>query len=378
MSHQQQVVLEVHRIELGVASARAQCVQGLHRDAVLQISFATARNPSGGEERAAENQACTQLLEGVAVPASVVVCQSVEVEVGDEVIQARCHPAGPIHLLARWLLRKRVARILVADVEHLQGLLPHTVNAGLRDLIHPGLKIVHFQDFDVGAQQATVLGEVAVHIEHPGVGMPEKPDPASAEGALHAQGVQPARDLAPRGLSGRMIGRDLVRQGVLCLGREAEQACDDVEADARPLKGVRDLGNAAGLAVREPLSGARVRVVETGRRLQVQHEHRTADLLNGRQHLAARGVRGHIADDQVHAFAHESVSSRKGLWLVVHHTHIHNLDPHSGHLLADELTVSGQPISQAFELRPVRGQADAEQADFAGGLSHRIPDVYAE
>ena len=293
-------------------------------------------------------------------------------------IQARCHPAGPIHLLARWLLRKRVARILVADVEHLQGLFPHTVHAGLCDLIHPGLQIVHLQDLDVGAQQATVLGEIAVHIEHPGVGMPQEADPASAERPLHTQGVQPVCDLAPRGLSGWMIGRDLVRQGVLRLGREAQQTCDDVEADARPLKGVRDFGDAAGLTVCEPLSGARIRVVQARGRLKVQHQHRASHLLNGRQHLAARGVRGHIADDQVHAFAHESVSSRKGLWLVVHHTHIHNLDPHSGHLLADELTVSGQPISQAFELRPVRGQADAEQADFAGGLSHRIPDVYAE
>src|SRR5215217_7920495 len=88
-----------------------------------------------------------------------------------------------------------------------------------------------------------------------------------------------------------------LRPGVLVV---VESTGDDVEGDGGTLEGVGDLGHAAGRAVREPLSGVRMRVVEGGTWLEVQDDHRDPGLTDRGQDLRARRVGGGVAEDEIH------------------------------------------------------------------------------
>ena len=51
------LLVEVERVELGVRAARAEAVEQEHRDVRLQVALARGRDPAGGEQRVADDQA---------------------------------------------------------------------------------------------------------------------------------------------------------------------------------------------------------------------------------------------------------------------------------------------------------------------------------
>ena len=63
-----------------------------------------------------------------------------------------------------------------------QGLL--TLNQTPTAGIDAGLEVIHFQHLDVDSELAGVLGVVAVHVEHAGIGLAEETDAAARKGAL--------------------------------------------------------------------------------------------------------------------------------------------------------------------------------------------------
>jgi hypothetical protein len=84
--------------------------------------------------------------------------------------------------------------------------------------------------------------------------------------------------------------------------------------------------------------------------------------LDRRQNLAARRIGGNVADDQLHSFADKEVAGCSGAGRGVHQTCV-NYIAKLIEVTIDDALVALQPALQAFELRPVCGQANAEQPD---------------
>src|SRR5262249_50588662 len=55
MAHEQEVLLEIHRVKLSIASPATEQVHDLHCLAILQIPFAAARNPPRSQQRTTQN-----------------------------------------------------------------------------------------------------------------------------------------------------------------------------------------------------------------------------------------------------------------------------------------------------------------------------------
>jgi hypothetical protein len=72
-----------------------------------------------------------------------------------------------------------------------------------------------------------------------------------------------------------------------------------------------------------------------------------------------------MTDNEIHTLPHESIMRGPRLGLIVDHAYIDDVDAHAGHLLADKCAVGHQAILETFELRPVGGEADAEESKLA-------------
>ena len=124
----------------------------------------------------------------------------------------------------------------------------------------------------MGAELTVVLGEVAVHVEHAGVGVAEETHTAAAQGTQGAGGLGPVLDFGP-GAAGRLFAAFFLIQ----------HAGDDVEIDITAVENRTELGNAAGAAVCQPLLGVGVGVVERGRGLEIENENGDLGDLHGGQ-----------------------------------------------------------------------------------------------
>ena len=144
----------------------------------------------------------------------------------------------------------------------------------------------------------------------------------------------------------------------------SERSGDRAVRDARARERARELGHAAGRAVREPLARRHRLVVERARRLQVEdHDRRLRGLHDG-QHLGRRGVgrrvdasRGRRAPRRALArLARAPAACRRG-------RPRRRPRPAPASRASMPALVALEPLAQALELRPVRGEADAEHAD---------------
>ena len=280
VAHEHEAVVEVERVELGVGPARAEPVEHELRDVRLEVGLAGRRDPARGEQRVADDHAGAEALGLVAADAAVVVGQRVELEVGDEPVEARGDARRPVELLGLDRPGDRVGGG-VREREHRADLVLLRGRLVIADLLHARAEVVDLEHLDVRAELRVDHGEVGVHVEHPGIDVPEEADPRRAERARHAGGADPGADLRPRAL----VVVDRPRDGVV--------------GDPRARERAGDLRHAAGGAVGQPLAGVHVRVVERGGRLEPEEDDGRLGGLHDGEHRARRRVRHGMAEDEV-------------------------------------------------------------------------------
>ena len=149
----------------------------------------------------------------------------------------------------------------------------------------------------MGAELTLVLGEVTVHVEHTGVGVAEETHAAAAQGTQSASGLRPVTDLRP-GAAGRLFAALF-----LC-----QHAGDDVKIDIAAVENRTEFRNATGAAVRQPLFGVGVGIIERGRGLEIEDEDRDFGNLNGGKDGRAGGIGAHVAVDHIDLLALEQVA----------------------------------------------------------------------
>ena len=289
--------LKVHGGDLGVAAAGAEGIDDLHHLAVFEVALAAAGHAACGEQRTAERESGRDLFVFVVVQPAIVVGEAVEVELVDQAVEADGDAVGPVEGCRGGPRRERVRGGVFGEVEDGQGLFFLGPERGRRHTVDHLRQVAHFEDFDVGAELALVLGEVAVHVEHAGVGVAEDAHAAAAQGAEYAGGLCPFLDFGP-GAAGRLFAAFLLVQ----------HAGDDVEVDVAAVEGGAELGDTAGAAVGQPLFGVGVGIVERGGGLEIENEHRHLGNLDGREDHRAGGVSADVAVDHIDLFALEEVA----------------------------------------------------------------------
>src|SRR5918993_2180197 len=235
VAHQYKALVEVHHVELGEGTSGSQGVHNLHRDGVLEVTLPGGRDAARREQRVAEYKTGAETLVGAAAGAPVVVGEGVKPEVFGESVDAHGDAGRPLEvsLVHSFVQLEGLARLFELGGDGFFG-----------DVLHAILQVIHLEDLDVEPELGLVHGEVRVHVEHAGVGVAQEAEAATAQRSDHRCGVAPLF---------------YIRPGVLVV---VEGTGDDVEGDGGALEGVGDLGHAARRAVREPLAGVRVRVIE--------------------------------------------------------------------------------------------------------------------
>ena len=197
----------------------------------------------------------------------------------------------------------------------------------------------------MGAGLSVDLGEVRVHVEHPGIGVAEEPEAGGPQSLDGAGSVDPLPD--------RLPGRIAVLQGAG--DRAVRHACAG--------EGARELGDAAGRAVRQPLAGGHPLVVERPCRLEVEDDDRRLRRLHRREHLRRCGVGCRVEEDQLDSCGGERLAGGAGGLRGVDEPRADDVRAELGEPCLEFLPVALEPFAQPLELRPVRGEADREHAD---------------
>ena len=261
VSHQHDVVLEVHRVVLGEGSAHAEGVQDLHGLNVLDFVLAGDRHAARRQQRVAEDDGADGVLVLLDADAHVVVRQRAEI------VQLHQPVERDGRTRRAFQFRPGAVRLHVEDVPEVR----HTARDLFCAHVSPqGGQLVDLEHLDVAAEGGAVLGQVGVDVEHPPVVVTHQPEPVVEHHVGHARGVDPGVDLGPA------VGIVLQHPG------------DLVEVHARAAEDVGNLGNRTGAAVRQPLAGHRRAVVHAVERLvvdrrrglEVEHDDRDARALD--------------------------------------------------------------------------------------------------
>lgn len=104
-------------------------------------------------------------------------------------------------------------------------------------------------------------------------------------------------------------------------------------------------------------------------RLKIEDDDRNFGSLHHRQDSRGQGVGSHMQEDQVNIRLPKAVAGLDRFLRCVDQTQVDDLDAGPCQPGLDHAQIAFQPLFQSFELRPVRRQTDAEQADTGG--SHR-------
>ena len=272
MAGEDELFAEVHRRDLGVAAAGAEGVDDFHHLAVLEIAFAAAGHAACGKQRTAQRESGRDPFIFIAVEPAIVVGEAVQIELGDEAIETDGDAIGPVERFRGRPGRQRIRGRVFSEVKDGERLLLFGFDGGGGGAIDHLGQVAHLQNLDMGAELTVVLGEVAVHVEHTGVGVAEDTHAAAAQGTQGTGGGGPVADLGP-GAAGGLFAALL-----LC-----QHAGDDVKIDIAAVENGTELRHAAGAAVRQPLFGVGVGVVERGRGLEIEDEDRDFGNLNDGQ-----------------------------------------------------------------------------------------------
>ena len=82
--------------DFAVAAACSQNVTNLHRDRCFHISFAAARNTLSRQQRMSQNECFLKLFILVAILASVVIGQSIQIELANQFFLRNSNAASSI------------------------------------------------------------------------------------------------------------------------------------------------------------------------------------------------------------------------------------------------------------------------------------------
>ena len=300
--------------------------------------------PAGREQRVADDQPGADALVDVVAEPAVVVREPVQREVAHERIEPDGDARRPLEARGVDLAGDRVG----AGHRELEGradLLALALDVGSRGALDARHQIVDLEDLDVRADLRLDLREVGVHVEHAGVVVAEEAEARAPHAVRRGGGLDPAAQAIP----GRIAREQRARDGVV------RDAC------ARERAG--ELRHAAGRAVREPLARRHRLVVEAARRLQVEDHDRHLRGLHRRQHLRGRRVGRRVEHDDVDAAGGEQVARLARALGGVDETGRDDIGAELGEPPLDVALVAEQPLVQALELRPVGGQADAQEPD---------------
>ena len=170
VSHQDKLLDKIHRVELGVAATRAQTIHNELGKARLQVALARTGHAPRCQQRVSHDQARAQRLERIAIHATIVISQALQIEVFDQCIQTARHFGRPRQRIWQHRLADLVPALLgqLKRILDLINLDPH-LRLGYR--IDPLLQIVHLQHFYMCASLAVDHRKVRIHIEHAGISM---------------------------------------------------------------------------------------------------------------------------------------------------------------------------------------------------------------
>ncbi len=105
------------------------------------------------------------------------------------------------------------------------------------------------------------------------------------------------------------------------------------------------------------------RVVNGGGGLEIEDDDGHARPLHHRQDGGGEGVSGDVKENQVHVRLAETVAGFEGLGRGVNQAEIDDFHAGAAQMLVHLLEITFQARLQAFELRPIGVQTNAEQSD---------------
>ena len=178
MPHQDEPLVEVEGVELGVRTAGTEPVEEQHRDVRLEIAFAGGGHAPCGEQRVAGDQGRADPLGEVAADAAVVVGERVELEVRDQPVETDGDARRPREHVGRDLPGDRVVAG-VRELEDLADLVLLPRDRGVVGRLDACGEVVDSAP-DVRAGLRVHLREVGVHVQHPRIRVSEEADARDA------------------------------------------------------------------------------------------------------------------------------------------------------------------------------------------------------
>ncbi len=189
------------------------------------------------------------------------------------------------------------------------------------------------------------LREVGVQVEHSWICVPQEADACGPQAVNGVGRVQPLAQHVP----GRVVADERACHGLVWDARTRERACD--------------LRDAARRTIGEPFAGSHAFVIERACRLKIEDDDGRIDGLHDRKHLRRCRVRRRVEHDEVEAFSGQCRAGLSCSLGAVDQPGRHDFCTHFLESCFDLLLVALEPLTQAVELRPVRGKADSEHAD---------------
>ncbi len=344
VSHQDDILIEIHGIILGERSTHTKAVEYFHGLNVLDLVFARHRNAPCGQHGIAKDDGTDGILVIHIAGPHVVISHGTQIMLLDQTIQ-RHRSASSAFQLGLWAIRLNVENTIKIRNTCL-NLIPCHIPT-------QGCQFVHLHNFHVATKMGAVLGEIRRDVQHAAVVMPHEPQPVVEHDPRHAGCFNPIIHLIPTG------------------GVVVKHARDLMKIDPGPIKHTGYLRNGAGCTMCQPLPGHRcsisqpveMLVIDGWNGLQIQHNDGHARPLDHWQHRRRQRVGCDMEKDQIHILATKSMSSLHGLRGAIDQTQVHHVHSWTLQTLAHYLKITFQTLLEPLELRPIGVQTNAKKTN---------------
>ena len=341
---QHNIVVEVHSIRLGEASACAQQRHYLHGMRVLHLALASHGDAAPGEQRAGRNQRGNNVL--------VVALRSAFVVIGHAAQAVQfCHTVqshGSGGSMPQLVLRAE--RVDGECLPELSELLFHVPGC---HLVSQDLQLTHLHYFEVGAKDGRQTGKVGIDIEHAAIVMPKQTHTVLPQAVHHRSRTDPILQFPPHLLIVQMARQDIVLYASPC--QDGSQLRDGTSlAVSQPL----------GCHLRSVAHRIEASVVDGRGGLHSQQQHRAMCFPCHRQHRGGKGVGGDIHTEQSYPFVIKLFDCLHRPFRTIHETDVNHVSTHLSHPAMYLVGVGTESGEQALVLCPIRFQAYSHQSYF--------------